>query len=423
MHCETIHSDLPPAEVVAAAKSMHAAAEAAASSSADNSISLGKDQKQRSGCKRSREQAHGGGVEFADEGAQAVKRASLGGVHAAGGNSLPLLLTAARDGDMQLLQSYVAEHGAPALLCVKDKHGSGAVHWAAGSGQVEVLRFIASLADAKHALTDASGKAARRRDGRQPLHWAARNNQSAALLYLLASDSNVEPDARTYDGTTPLMLAAYGGALECCIILHERGATLTAVNNWDCNIAHWAAMGGSLPVLQWLMEAAKRCSDADSKDSAALTAGEAAAVAAEVATTSKFTANTKMKLTYPASAATATAEEAEAVEGSSSAAKVESATAAAADVSNSSSDTGAEIRTDASKPRAHHAPAVALFSALQKEGHSVLHKCAQRQHRAAFEWLQRELRRFGEGVYAACCGPDSMGYTPQQIFNSIGRKS
>lgn len=61
-------------------------------------------------------------------------------------------------------------------------------------------------------------------------------------------------DVKTKDGTTPLMLACYGGQLDTVKKLVDLGANLVLKNNYGCDVSHWVAMGGSVPVAKYLLD-------------------------------------------------------------------------------------------------------------------------------------------------------------------------
>ena len=81
-------------------------------------------------------------------------------------------------------------------------------------------------------LTECLGHDARsavkrgRRDGKTPLHWAARNGHSAVVCYLVDS-LGVPVDSPTKDGSTPLHLAVYGGHIDTAKQLLNRGADVS----------------------------------------------------------------------------------------------------------------------------------------------------------------------------------------------------
>ena len=147
-------------------------------------------------------------------------------------------LIAARDGDYEPLSRLVAAGGwsmfDPASL---DRHGASALDWAAGGGHLSCVQLLAPLA---------MGLRACRRDGRGPLHWAARHGQTEVLQFLLTLEGfGVDANQRTTNGTTMLMLACYGGYVASAALLLEHGADLLARNAWDCDVSsvslclHW----------------------------------------------------------------------------------------------------------------------------------------------------------------------------------------
>jgi ankyrin repeat protein len=93
-----------------------------------------------------------------------------------------------------------------------------------------------------------------RKDGKTPLHWAARNGHIAVVDYFV-KDINIDVDVPMKDHSTPLQLAVFGDQLECVqhMVFHL-GADLYKVNDHMCDITHWAAMGGSKKVCEWLMK-------------------------------------------------------------------------------------------------------------------------------------------------------------------------
>lgn len=69
----------------------------------------------------------------------------------------------------------------------------------------------------------------------------------------LVDVAQVPVDTRAADGTTPLQLALYGGhAPDTASALQQRGADVSATNDWGCSCAHWAAMGGHVDSARWL---------------------------------------------------------------------------------------------------------------------------------------------------------------------------
>jgi len=60
----------------------------------------------------------------------------------------------------------------------------------------------------------------------------------------------VHADMPTGDGSSMLMLAAFGGHVSAAELLVDSfGAELGKVNGWGCDAGHFAAMGGSVEVI------------------------------------------------------------------------------------------------------------------------------------------------------------------------------
>ena len=175
--------------------------------------------------------------------------------HAGKKPPMPPGLLAAQNGDLAALQALHNSGG----WCPEetDHNGSSAIHWAAGGGHLLIVQWLVEELCPGAAVAPVSKR--KRRDGRQAIHWAARNNQVAVLEYLLGRScqdgaSAVDVEARTFDGTTPLHLACFGKATDACTLLVSLGAQVNTVNDWGCNAAHWAAMGGSVAVMELVKE-------------------------------------------------------------------------------------------------------------------------------------------------------------------------
>lgn len=200
-------------------------------------------------------------------------------------DSLPPLLAAAVDGNIDEIRTLLdrtkadaaASEGSAkilALLDKRDRNGSTAEHWAAGGGHLDCLRLLQEYRDGNRdrGSTDTSSSASdvegrggsskmrRRRDGKTPLHYAARNGRNEVIAYLLeppacsattaaaaAIDTPSAADVPTGDGTTPLHLACYSAHLSTVQLLIERyGADPALSNEWHCTPAHWVAMSPNL---------------------------------------------------------------------------------------------------------------------------------------------------------------------------------
>eukprot|EP00927_Polykrikos_kofoidii_P045548 TRINITY_DN39566_c0_g1_i1.p1 TRINITY_DN39566_c0_g1~~TRINITY_DN39566_c0_g1_i1.p1 ORF type:complete len:639 (+),score=117.23 TRINITY_DN39566_c0_g1_i1:247-2163(+) len=172
-----------------------------------------------------------------------------------GGAALHPGIPAARDGNITSLEALLKDGWKPLAVSSLDRHGASALDFAAGSGHVTALSALLPAALA-------SGQRAGRRDGRTPLHWAARKGHADAVRFLLAlPQTQAEqllgpggPDISAAEGTTPLMLAAFGNHVEVAKLLasEEYGADLTRRNGWGCDVTHFAAMGDAIDTCRWL---------------------------------------------------------------------------------------------------------------------------------------------------------------------------
>lgn len=167
--------------------------------------------------------------------------------------SLPPFLQAACNGDIAELKRMLTDadrkNELAALLSTRDRNGSTPEHWAAGGGHLESLRLLLEKRDSlpKELVTEdesSKKKKLRRRDGKTCLHYAARNGRLDCVRYLIEKRGDAV-DARSGDGTTPLHMACFGGAPSVVEYLTKQDAKVGAVNDWDCNAAHWTAMSQS----------------------------------------------------------------------------------------------------------------------------------------------------------------------------------
>ena len=151
-------------------------------------------------------------------------------------------LEAARRGDVDALRRLVKDEGWDANAAV-DRHGSGALLWAAGAGRLDAVKFLVEEAGTDPATTSQAGR--RAYAGRTALHWAARNGHVHVMEYLVIS-RGVDVDARTAEGTTAFAWACWRGRVDAMRWLVEKGeCRFGAVNTFGCNAAMWVVQGGA----------------------------------------------------------------------------------------------------------------------------------------------------------------------------------
>lgn len=127
------------------------------------------------------------------------------------------LMTAAWYGQLEMMQLFVARGANPRRA---NRNGEQALQLAAWNGHAEAVKWLLD------------NGAALNRDGQQwgALHYAVFNGHTELAKYLIERGANV--NARSPNGTTPLMLAAREGRDGLAKILLESGGDPRARNDW-----------------------------------------------------------------------------------------------------------------------------------------------------------------------------------------------
>lgn len=173
----------------------------------------------------------------------ARSRADQKQLAAKAGVELDDLLMAAKDGDLQRLQKLVVNGWDPRLS--SDRHGSNALLWAAGSGHLEICRFLVDACGFDVTCAQAKGR-------RNALHWAARNGHTEICRWLV-EQKGLAPNEPTVDGTVALHWAIWQCHDPVCDwLIKEAGADLHVKNAYGCNASQWAALAGSVKMCEWL---------------------------------------------------------------------------------------------------------------------------------------------------------------------------
>ena len=149
------------------------------------------------------------------------------------------------DGLADLRKHYTAT----ALATLRDSHGALPLHWAAGAGHIDIVRFLLTAVS-----VDAPQMGRRAYAGRTALHWAARHGHFNMVQYLLL-DAHANVEAVTADGTTAVCWAAWQGHDAVVRLLRTvGGADLGTTNQYGCSPLLWAAQGANSTVelMEWL---------------------------------------------------------------------------------------------------------------------------------------------------------------------------
>jgi uncharacterized protein len=157
------------------------------------------------------------------------------------------------DGDSPLLvalknESYAAADALATIPGVEvdgaNKAGETALMMAALKGRVELCRVLIA----------AGAKV--NRSGWTPLHYAASGEEMALIDLLLKSGARI--DARSPNGTTPLMMASRYGNYDMGGLLLERGANAALRNDLGLSAVDFATTAGREELAKRLAEAVRK---------------------------------------------------------------------------------------------------------------------------------------------------------------------
>jgi ankyrin repeat protein len=154
----------------------------------------------------------------------------------------PALVLALRDGSTKVAEALWRS---PQLEVDRlNASGESALMMAALHGRVEWMRRLLDRGAKVH------------QEGWSPIHYAATGSQPAAVALML--DRGAPIDARSPNGTTPLMMAARYGAEASVDMLLARGADATRRNDLQLDAADFAQQAGRDFLVERLRRASKR---------------------------------------------------------------------------------------------------------------------------------------------------------------------
>jgi hypothetical protein len=148
-------------------------------------------------------------------------------------------ISACANGDLDIARELRRAGWLPA--CAIDKHGNTALHWAAGAGHLQVVRWL--LEEEKVNVQEAN------KQGRTAIMWAAKNGQVEVVEWMLHQAPLPRADLKACmkDGSRAWDWAVYGGHLPTLALLHSHpDVDIHALNHFGCGAAFWAAAGGNV---------------------------------------------------------------------------------------------------------------------------------------------------------------------------------
>jgi ankyrin repeat protein len=189
-------------------------------------------------------------------------------------------MQAAKDGDLDALKRLAAEDPAvlastwssgetPLMAALYRKHDA-AVEWLAASG-VALNIFAASALGRVELLDPLIASASPdietySYDGWTPLHLAAFFGRRAAVGRLMTAGADLNAVSRNALRNTPLHAAVAGGHVEVSLLLIDSGADVNAVDAGGHTPLHIAAEAGYAPVAQALLARGASAHVVDSED-------------------------------------------------------------------------------------------------------------------------------------------------------------
>jgi ankyrin repeat protein len=141
-----------------------------------------------------------------------------------------------------------------ALREAKDRHGSNALHFAAGdNAPIAVLEYLIDVAGlgvnsinipkSLHGSEEDAKNHLKGSFGRSPIHWASRNGNLEVARYLV--ERGADAKLTTPDGTTTVMWAMWHAHVEVTkFLVEECGVSLFDENTFGCNVCHFIGLSG-----------------------------------------------------------------------------------------------------------------------------------------------------------------------------------
>jgi len=152
------------------------------------------------------------------------------------------LLRAAHSGHLDIVKWLLDEGGS--LMSETDNDGVTVVHYAASKGHVELVKWLLQRIGTQNQIV-------KTKYDWTPLHCAAQGG-SLIVTQLLVEEYHYDINAKTSNGSTPLLLAAFKGHLNVVEYLFKKGASLKERTRKGFNAFLLATWGGHFSVLKWV---------------------------------------------------------------------------------------------------------------------------------------------------------------------------
>eukprot|EP00927_Polykrikos_kofoidii_P059365 TRINITY_DN54528_c0_g1_i1.p1 TRINITY_DN54528_c0_g1~~TRINITY_DN54528_c0_g1_i1.p1 ORF type:complete len:1057 (+),score=162.46 TRINITY_DN54528_c0_g1_i1:29-3172(+) len=152
-------------------------------------------------------------------------------------------ISACADGNLEEAKRLVGCGGWQPAHAI-DRHGNTALMWAAGCGELDVVRWLLEVVGVS---VDSVNK-----DGRSALMWAGKNAHLPVVRYLL-EEGGASAMLRMKDDSTAFDWAVLGGSIPTMEYLASHpDIDLHALNKFGCSAVQWAAASGNVTTCRWL---------------------------------------------------------------------------------------------------------------------------------------------------------------------------
>lgn len=158
-------------------------------------------------------------------------------------NGTNVLCYAASTSNDELISLFYERN--PILAEQSNNYGQTIAHFAAYGQSIS-----------KYPLSECCKKFVNRIDavGSCPLHQAAKTGHIDSIKWLIDNGAVVDQKTANKFDDTPVNICAYDDNLLALKLLHERGAAINQPNNMGIYPIHFAAAGGAVETLLWLLD-------------------------------------------------------------------------------------------------------------------------------------------------------------------------
>jgi ankyrin repeat protein len=149
---------------------------------------------------------------------------------------------AVKTANLETIKRIAAKN--PAIIKQRDEATATPLHWAAtNAASTAIVELLIKLGAEVNAGTDKWST---------PLHWAAHKNCAEIARTLLKNKASV--NAKTSKSYTPLHWAAIGNSFETAKVLITSGATLDAKGDDGMTPMHWAIKKNNIALIELLAQ-------------------------------------------------------------------------------------------------------------------------------------------------------------------------